>query len=60
MAFDFKAWRGRLGWTQKTAAERLALSLRGYQIYESGYDGLFPRRVPKPVIRLAEVLEDMK
>ena len=57
-AFDFREWRARLGLTQAEAANALALSLRGYQIYEHGKDGLFPRRVPKPVIRLAELLAE--
>jgi transcriptional regulator with XRE-family HTH domain len=57
-SFDFKTWRQSLGWTQAEAAEQLALSRRGYQIYETAYSGLFPRRVPKPVIRLAELLAE--
>lgn len=58
LAFDFKGWRKRMGLTQAEAAERLSLSRRGYQTYEKGYAGLFPRRVPKPVIALAKLLED--
>lgn len=45
-------------WTQREAAENLALSIRGYQGYEHARVGDFPRRVPKPVIALAKLLED--
>lgn len=55
--FDFLAWRKRMGWTQSAAAEQLSLSRRGYQVYEKAYAGDLPRRVPKPVIKLAQTLE---
>jgi transcriptional regulator with XRE-family HTH domain len=57
-AYDFRAWRKRMGWTQQQAADALSLSRRGYQIYEKGYAGLFPRNVPRPVVALATLIED--
>jgi transcriptional regulator with XRE-family HTH domain len=43
-AAAFKAWRKRLGLSQREAGDALGLSLRAVANYEAG-----ERRIPKPV-----------
>lgn len=33
---DVRAWRDRMGWTQREAAEQLGVSLSMYRLYEYG------------------------
>jgi hypothetical protein len=71
---DLIAWRFRMGWTAKAAAEQLGLSVNGYAAYERGFvtgsksevgpNGwptfpLKPRPIPKHVALACERLEEV-
>lgn len=49
---DLKAWRKRMGWTQREAAEQLGLKTRGYQCLEYG-----ERRITPTITILCKLLE---
>jgi len=53
---QIRDWRARLSITQREAAERLGLSLRGYQKYESG-EAAIPRSIELACAAIAQGIE---
>ena len=41
-ATELRAWRERMGWTQKEAAEAMGMKLRSYQQIEQGRRSVQP------------------
>lgn len=50
-ADELRAWRGRLGWTQRQAAAQIGVSKSMYRNYEYGHE------IPRPVAVAAVALE---
>lgn len=53
-----QAWRARMGWTAKRAAQELGLSQNGYAAYERGWvweGGKYGGQAPRPIPRHVEL-----
>ena len=46
-----------MGMTQQQAADALEITRRGFQMYEAGVVNNRPRIIPKPIIKLAKLIE---
>lgn len=49
---DLRAWRTRMGYTQKAAAEEMCMPYRSYRALEEGYRAIKPWQA-----KLVELLE---